>query len=233
MTSEEKKEVTRDETAAVFLHLLKTKAYDGSVLHRSEWGPEAAALAKGTGVRDVVEEAIGTAQIRPGAVTMENLNVLAKNVVNPFTDGTKEGWAGGGAVVNIDGPGNVLRLPYPNHSFASSPFTVLPDDLYVFKFGLESLTGLTGYLGLYIGLTRNRAFAVYQYNFSQKKWGLISSANTNVYFLHTYITAARKYYTTYILGSRAAIAQVPAPLIPTKPIQYTAYSLPGPILRAG
>ena len=31
-----------------------TKAYDGSVLHRSAWSPEVAAMAKGTGVRDVV-----------------------------------------------------------------------------------------------------------------------------------------------------------------------------------
>ena len=66
-----------------------------------------------------------------------SLNVLAKNVVNPMADGTKEGWTTAGTGVNVDGLGYVLRLSQAEgKNFLSNVFEVLPDDLYVFRFGV-------------------------------------------------------------------------------------------------
>jgi hypothetical protein len=149
-------------------------------------------------------------KIDANTVNAANLNVLAKNVVNPFVDGTSEGWVTNGTVVNVDGLGYVLKLPV-NPYFASNVFTVLPDDIYVFKFGLETLTALDAGLGLYFGLSSGQAFDGYFYNFPEKKWLLNFSGNTNSYFVENYTAITRKYFTTYILGSRVDISKVPAP----------------------
>jgi hypothetical protein len=224
---------TPKDTAYKYRARSLTTAYDGSVLYRSEWSAEAAALAKGTGPQDVVAAAIGEAQLKDAAVTnvkiedgsivasdkvkansisTENLNVLAKNLINPFVDGTSEGWTTNGTVVNVDDLGYVLKLSQASgKDFLSNVFTVLPDDIYVFKFGLESLTELSGSLGLYIGLTQGQIFDRYSYHFTDKRWVLFTSGSTNAYFVDNYTTKARKYYTTYILGSRVALSDVPAP----------------------
>jgi hypothetical protein len=149
-------------------------------------------------------------EIAANTIKTDNLNVLAKNTVNPFVDGTGEGWTTGGTVVNVDGLGYVLKLSQARgKDFLSNIFTVLPDDVYTFKFGAESLTNLTTPYGLYVGLTRGQSFNRYQ--FINKKWVLHETNNTNAYFLIRYNVAARNYFTTYILGSRVDISKVPAP----------------------
>jgi hypothetical protein len=135
------------------------------------------------------------------------------HVINSSADGTGEGWDTDGAVINAAGLGNVLKLSQESgKNFYSNVFTVLPDDIYVFKFGLESPVGLAFGLGLHIGLTLGQPFHCYQYDFFNKKWSLAGSANTNAYFLYDYRTAGRKYYTTYILGSHVDISSAPAPV---------------------
>jgi hypothetical protein len=152
--------------------------------------------------------------IDANTVNAANLNVLAKNIVNPFVDGTSEGWTTSAPMVNVEDLGYVLKPTHPSaREFRSNIFEVLPDDLYVFKFGVESLTALTGSLGMYIGLTAGQVFNRYQYNFNTKKWDIYNYARTNAYFLENYIAAARSYFTTYILGSRVDIADVPAPVV--------------------
>jgi hypothetical protein len=168
-------------------------------------------------------EAVITEKIKAGAVTgekieagtihAENLNVTARNIVNPFTEGTAEGWQTNGTVVNVEGLGYVLKLSQASgKDFLSDPFTVLPEDIYTFEFGLESLIELSSiYLGLYIGLTVGQLFNIRIYNFNDKEW---SGATTteNAYFVYEFISQSRKYFTTYILGSQVDIRDVPAPL---------------------
>jgi hypothetical protein len=151
---------------------------------------------------------LDAAKIRAFSIQTENLNVLARRIIDPFVEGTKEGWTAGGTVTGL---GRALLLTTPNHNFLSNVFEALPNDVYEFKFGLQSLSALSGSLGLYIGLTSGQPFNVYQYNFTSKTWVLSASNNTNAYFVHNYITAARKYFKTYILGSNVDIADAGAP----------------------
>jgi hypothetical protein len=152
-------------------------------------------------------------KIDANTVNAENLNVLAKNVINPFVDGTKEGWTTGSTVVDVDGLGYVLKPSEAlGKDFQSNGFTVLPDDIYRFTFGVESLVELEEAQGLYIGLSRGQVFDVFEYSFTDSKWLPFSTTN-DAYFLWSYRAAARKYYTTYILGSRVNISDVPAPIV--------------------
>jgi hypothetical protein len=166
-------------------------------------------------------------EIAANTVKAVNLNVLAKNVVNPFVDGTTEGWVTDGTIVNVSGLGPVLKLAKAaGMNFQSNVFEVLPDDIYMFKFGLESLTALTEYLGLFIGLTVGQIFNSYLYDFTGKKW-ISNGSTSNAYFVLNYITKARKYYTTYILGSRVDMSQIAAGSCPVPPprVTDTAYTV--------
>ncbi|MDR1278650.1 MAG: hypothetical protein LBK02_07855 [Treponema sp.] len=166
-------------------------------------------------------------RLEANTVSAENLNVLAKNVINPFINGTKEGWDTEAPVVNIGGLGYVLMpSEVPGKDFQSNGFTVLPDDIYRLTFGIESLVELGGSRGLYIGLSRERTFNVFEYSFTDNKW-LLSSTRSNAYFLQDYRTAARKYYTTYILGSRVTISDVPAPVVTDTAYQIFCLQLTG------
>jgi hypothetical protein len=71
---------TPKDTAYKYRARSLTRAYNGSVLHRSDWSAEAAAIAKGTGVRDMVEGAIGTAQLQQKAVTGLNIGDAAVDI---------------------------------------------------------------------------------------------------------------------------------------------------------
>jgi hypothetical protein len=85
------------------------------------------------------------------------------------------------------------------------------------KFGLEGLAGVGAGIGLYIGLSlwwggyADKSFDTYLYNFTERKLNLTNTAFNNAYFIQDYSVKARKYYTTYILGSGVDIASVPAP----------------------
>jgi hypothetical protein len=168
-------------------------------------------------------------EIAANTISATNLNVLAKNVVNPFTGGTKEGWNTNGQVVNVEGLGYVLKISQASgKSLQSNVFEVLPDDIYAFKFGIESLTGLTGSLGLYVGLTAGQTFKLYTYSYTGNKWvegGPLSP--DNAYFLIDYRSTTRRYFTTYILGSRANITDVPAPGVTDTTYSITCLQLTG------
>jgi hypothetical protein len=70
----------RENTAYKYRARSLTRAYDGSVLYRGAWGAEAAAIAKGAGVRDVVEGAVGTAQLQQKAVQALNIGDAAADI---------------------------------------------------------------------------------------------------------------------------------------------------------
>jgi hypothetical protein len=166
-------------------------------------------------------------RLEANTVSAENLNVLAKNVINPFVDGTSEGWDTGAPVASVDGLGYVLKPSEAlGKNFQSNDFTVLPDDIYRFTFGVESLVELKEGLGLYIGLRRGQAFNLFKYSFTDKKW-LPEGLTNNSYFLRDYRTAARKYYTTYIFGSRVNISDVPAPIVTDTAYQIFCLQLTG------
>jgi len=187
-------------------------------------------VATATSARDIVTGAIATAQIAAGAVTtdkmpvgsidgdritantldVEKLNVLARNKINNFTGGTLEGWYTTGTLVDDASTGfKMLKVWEGITYFASYAFTVQPNELYSFSFGIEC-PNYTTLSGLYIGLDLNEAYTVYYWNSTTKSW-VAEGTVLNAYFIHDYHLTTRTYFKTYILGSNFSIANVPAP----------------------
>ncbi len=183
---------------------------DKTILHRSEWSGKKTTMAKATGVKDVVENAIGTAQLQPGAVTMENLNVLAKNIINPCIDGTKDGWEADHGTVILDTDIGMYVLEISGGSyFKSNAFDVLPDSMYEVKFGLVAKSDNSG-SGLYLGLGPAASYLVYRFDWQNNAWVPAGTLATP-YFIENFTHSEKKYYKTYILGNRIDITSVPAP----------------------
>jgi hypothetical protein len=170
-------------------------------------------LATNSVIADKIQAgAIDATKIKANSVSAENLNVLAKNVVNDFTNGTTQGWTTNGIIVkDTEINLNVLEMTYDvmGSYFVSNTFEVLPDDKYEIKFGLQSPNYTSG-SGIYLGLTVFKTFKVWSYNQTTKKWegGALS---TNAYFIHNFTSKIKIYFKTYILGSNIDINSVPPP----------------------
>lgn len=181
----------------------------------SDWSSAVAVVAKVTGIRDVAEKAIRTAQLDDSAVTLDKLNVLSKNLVNSFInpDDGLTGWSvGTGRERGVDENG----IPYyqvtaPNHGFNSVHFEVKPDDILEFTFGLQ-VPNYTTLSGIFIGLKRDwvQNYDVYSFNFTTKSW-VFSNNTINAYFIGDYKSLNTQWFKTYILGSNVNIEDVPAP----------------------
>jgi len=185
------------------------------------------ALARGTGVRDLVELSVGTAQIQQLAITndkvavgtlqAEKINVVARNKLNSLVNASEgtDGWNldTGCSIVTVDGYRTLKALTSGGigggAQFITSEFEVLPDQLIELSFGLQCPNYSSG-SGLYLGLTFGRAYTRYIFNFTTKKWDL-SETNTNEYFINDFRSPDRKNFKTYILGSNIDINDVPAP----------------------
>ncbi|QQO10212.1 phage tail protein [Breznakiella homolactica] len=227
-----------------------TKGEGGAVLYRSNYTGSRPAMAQATGITDIMANSISNVQIQDAAVSnakiengsivaadkikantisTANLNVLAKNIVNPFIDGTKEGWTTDGVVV-LDTELNLRVLELTGgtlgQSFLSNVFEVLPDDIYEFKLGLQC-PNYTSASGLFIGLTYNQKFKNWIYDFGKNEW-TGGTINTNSYFLEDYKSPAKKYFKTYILGHNVNISQVPAPTYTDKIYRIKCLQLTAP-----
>ncbi len=180
----------------------------GEVLYRSNWCNPRAVLAKGAGIRDIVENAIGTAQILPNAVTVENLSVLAKNAVNNFVGGTKEGWETSGEIAEDAGEGlPVLEIPAPDAQAASNEFDVLPESICEAKFGFRIVGGESG-AGVIVGLVPGQTYRAFAYGAEAKGW---KEKEPPRFFIEWHNGAETAKYTTYILGSLVNIDGCPPP----------------------
>jgi hypothetical protein len=174
----------------------------GEVLYRSNWCNPRAVLAKGAGLRDVVENARGAAQILPNAVTLENLNVLAKNAVNNFVGGTKEGWETNGEIVEDAEEGlPVLEIPAPDAQTASNEFDVLPENIYEVKFGFR-IIGAESDAGVIVGLIPGQTYRAFAYDAEAKGWKKKSRRG----FLSSGITGRRRQNTPPIYSEALRIS---------------------------
>lgn len=181
----------------------------------------ATAIARATATKDIVSSAVKTAQLASGAVTndkilartirAENISVTARSKINTFNDPDDglTGWSTGGVIETVDNS-RALKLTAPSNThFATTPFTVEPDEILAFSFGLQCPNYTTA-SGLFIGLTTAQTFKRYTWSFTSKKW-VYSSSGANSYFISDYKATTRKNFKTYILGSSVNITDTPAP----------------------
>ena len=172
-------------------------------------------VARANGIKDLVSGAVGTAQLEDGAVTndkikarsitAENLNVLAFNKVNSFTEETVgatlndvDGWSGNGTIVSdIDVPVSFLGF---TGDVVSSEFEVLPDEMYEVSFGMSSSGGVSGSVKDY--------GSCFRWNRNAKTWE-VHAAGTGQ--LTGTLAGGLCYFRTYIIGSQAQISGLPAP----------------------
>lgn len=190
-----------------------------------------AVLARGTNTIDIISGAVREAQldassvsnikIKDGSIvasekvvtnsiTTELLNVLAKNKINNFSiTGTLEGWTTTGTLEDDASGFKKLRFTSTYSGFTSNVFTVQPNEICSFEFGI-ACPNYTSLSGAYIGLTYGQNFRQYTWSFTLNKW-TAGSVNSNAYFINNYRATTVKYYKTYILGSNVSINDIPAP----------------------
>jgi hypothetical protein len=208
-----------------------TVGEDGAVLYQGEWSAIRTALATATSPLDIAANAIGTAQLKTGAIThdkiaaheiyTENLNVTARNIINPFLEGTAEGWwqatslttpVPASRVVEVSGVGKALSVN-SGQDVASDAFIVAPDDLFEIKFGVsKSASDTTGLRLLAYGENGSLSVVRYRWNTATNQWELYNSSTASGYFNEMSAThSGVKYWTTYLFGQSVDIGQVPGP----------------------
>lgn len=208
-------------------------------------------VAKANGVKDIVNSAVTTAKLANEAVTGDKisadtvtarkLNVVATNLVNPIINDTPSDvstirpvsrWSG---LKAISDPATGFVIGERTGNISSDAFTILPDAVYEFKFGIECSNYTSG-SGLYIGLDASQSLKAYKWNATKKQWFYVST-EANQYFLKDYKNNSRKYFTTYILGvnvqtgtgtSTTVPAQnIPAPVMTDNTYEIQALQLTG------
>ena len=136
-------------------------------------------VAKASGVKDIVNSAVTTAKLANEAVTGDKisadtitarkLNVVATNLVNPIINDTPSDssvtravsrWAG---LKAISDPATGFVIGERTGNISSDPFTVLPDAVYEFKFGIDCSNYTSG-SGLFIGLNAAQSLKSYKWN---------------------------------------------------------------------
>jgi hypothetical protein len=202
-----------------------TKDILGDVLYYSGLSDELTILAKGTGVQDVVANAIGSQQIMPDAVTIEKLNVLAKNIINPLTsenegdtanpDGsrTPEGWSGGIRLTDDAAYGRCGRFQKSGaaaYSSCSTTFAISPEDILELKMTLRPLHTADTSRGLAVFVPAAAAVNSIVWDGEGKRWKE-SAGGANYVFMSGYKDAEDFSLTTYAIGEKVDIADVPAP----------------------
>ncbi len=194
-------------------------------------------VAKASGVKDIVNSAVTTAKLANEAVTGDKisadtitarkLNVVATNLVNPIINDTPSDssvtravsrWTGLKAISDST---TGFVIGECTGYISSDPFTVLPDAVYEFKFGIECSNYASG-SGLFIGLNAAQSLKSYKWNATKKQW-FYESTSTNKYFLSDYKTNSRKYFTTYILGTNVQTGTGTSTTVP-------AQNIPAPVM---
>lgn len=198
----------------------KPTTADPDAVARSAWTSAITVVAKPTGTVDIVEKAVKTAQLDESAVTLEKLNVLAKNLVNDLTDdadGTT-GWtvsSGGSwdrvADTSITPNYKIARLPSGAAvGIYSYPFVVGPNDIIEVEMMARSPSS---------ALCRLRAgimsdyYASSAWDATAKSWGTFSGNASNIVLHGTASTVGTAYkkILSYIVGANVQPDEIPAP----------------------
>jgi hypothetical protein len=198
-----------------------TKDLMGAILYYSGLSPEQTVLAKATGIRDVVNNAVTTQKLAPDAVTIEKLNVLSKNIINPLTapnagdtqntDGvTPEGWSGDIRLINDPVYGYCGRLlNAAARASCTATFSIMPEDIFEIKVTLRPLYTAPTSGGLTISLSPGSVTDIITWDTAGKKW-TESTGNNNV-IISGYGEPDDRSFTTYIIGKNVDVKDVPAP----------------------
>jgi len=189
------------------------------------WSGAYPVLARPTGTMDLVEKAIKTAQLDDDAVTVEKLNVLAKNLVNPFTsealDAMPQGWTATGlSVCKIAASSeigyNVLQIKSTadgSGHVVSDEFTVGPYDILELTVALMS--DVAANVSVRPGAPGDAAYQTYRsaWDATNKAWGAFGNLTSGQLLIEN-VSPAGAYtaYKTYLVGSLVDPSQIPAPI---------------------
>lgn len=188
-----------------------------------DWSPAYAVLARPGGSVDLAGESIQKEQIAPSAVTIEKLNILAKNKVNPLTnaglDNPFEGWtmSAGALTQETD---SLVGYPVGKISATvarlySDSFEIGPDEILEITFHARAPAAATSVefcVGDASGSARRYETAIW--GAGTKVWGAFSGV-TEWSIVHNATTpVASSYLTmrTYIVGINVTPDMIPAPL---------------------
>lgn len=183
---------------------------------RSSWTSAITVIAKPTGTVDLVAKAVKAAQLDEKAVTVEKLNVLAKNLVNDLTDdadGTT-GWTlNAAATVEVDATigRRALNMPAVTHANHATVFEIGPNNIIEVDVALRAITAST-YASLRLGIDGGTTLQYATWNNTTKSWGAFGS---NVTYRDLSITAVTASYTaikSYIVGQNVQPSDIPAPV---------------------
>lgn len=188
------------------------------------WSGAYPVLARPTGTMDLVEKAIKTAQLDDDAVTVEKLNVLAKNLVNPFTgealDAMPEGWTATGLSVckivasseigyhvlqiksAVDGAGHVV----------SDEFTVGAYD--ILELNIALMSDVASNVSVRPGAP-GESYNTYRsaWDTTNKAWGAFGNVTSGQLLIENVSpVGAYTAYKTYLVGSLVDPTQIPAPI---------------------
>lgn len=188
-----------------------------------EWSGAYVLLARPGGTKDLAEASIQKEQIAPSAVTMDALNVLAKNRVNPMTNATLpaplEGWSmtAGTLSQEVDalvgypvGKMNAVVARLVSEVFEVGPNEILEVCFHVRAPGTAVTTECC------IGDTSGsaRRYEAATWGAGTKVWGAFSgSAESGIAHNSTApLSAAYKTIRTYIVGVNVTPDEIPAPV---------------------
>lgn len=191
---------------------------------RSSWTAAVTVVAKPTGTVDLVEKAVKHAQLDDDAVWLNNLNVLAKNLVNDLTsdaDGTT-GWTGHFPVATfdrildttLDPDYKVGRISSGGAARAwTDAFTVGPNDIIELEYMLRApgtaTTGeaCVGYSG------SGEYYEISTWDATAKAWGAFGGNNDVVQFNVSSATLNTSYkrLLSYVVGINVQPDAIPAP----------------------
>jgi hypothetical protein len=161
----------------------------------------------------------------PDAVTIEKLNVLAKNIINPLTseneggtanpDGsrTPEGWTGNIRLIDDAAYGRCGRFQKSGsaaYSSCSTTIAISPEETLEFKMTLHPIHTADASRGLAVFVANAAAVNAISWDGGNKRWSE-SAANNNNAFISGYKDADDFSFTTYVIGGKVDVADVPAP----------------------
>lgn len=198
------------------------------------------ALARASGVRDIVNSAITTEKlannavssekIAAGAITAEKISAVAINRINSFTgsdttvgDESVSGWnlAPGSSIrkdVTTDLKCLQVTSPSPQKTI-SDLFEVKPDEILKFSCTIDNSDNSTWIA--HIGVWHEElAFMRSSYNFNTGKWSAWASSLENDF---TTCADVRKTFCSYICGSEINVDNIPSPEKSSSDMQIFAF----------
>lgn len=198
------------------------------------------ALARASGVRDIVNSAITTEKlannavssekIAAGAITAEKISAVAINRINSFTgsdtavgDESVSGWnLASGSSIQIDTVTGVkcLRITryWPEKTISDS-FEVKPDEILKFSCTIDHPGGPRARIGVW---HKELPFMRSSYNFNTGKWGAWEEVDLGELDFTT-LRGVRRTFCSYICGSEVSIENIPSPEKNSSDMQIFAF----------